>query len=788
MKTALKILGGLIVLILIAIVTIPMFVDVDKYRPQIVAAANQQLNGTLELGKLSLSLWGKIHVGVDGLKVSDGDKKEVLSVKDASFDMPYLSVLEGAPLVTVSLKQPDITVTKDKDGKLNVMTLAKVTAKDVPATPGTAATPAPVKAASDGKIELPSIAVNAHFGISIENAKLTYKDQVMALSNTIDNLNLRVKDFSLSRKTELELWADLKTQMGSDLSVEGPLKLTADLSPEISGGEFKSATVNANFSADDLTIQKGVLFIKKKGVPMNFKFSGTLDQTSLKLKEASVRFHNAEVVVNGVFQKETGMDFHFEAKPVDLKSWSELIPMLKEYELEGKLGLKGDAKGKPEALNYDAKLTIENFAAKGPNLKAKPLINGSIEVSTDKIDRFFIDLKGPGNEVTLDGKLISFSKPQITFAVSSPKGMDLDQWIEFPKTDAVAASKAADAKAKPPAGSVPKEQVDMDAMLDPLRKNEMAKAMSIDGSVAIAFIKAKGIRIDDIALKLQFKNLIAAISGLRMKMFDGSLAGSFSTDLKPKEPLYNMNVVLNGLDMQKAVESQFQSFKDTLIGKLSASMQGGGASFNADTAKKRLQMKGDFKIANAAFQTLNISKMVNDALTGSLGKIADKIPMLKGKNLHVSPSGGSKYDLISSNFTVSNGVLDAPNFVAKATPRQGIDIKGSTKMGLIDESLDAKWELTDTYHTTGADQLSVNVAGKEIPNFLAKGEKDPVILPITIGCKWTAPCPNYSQVTEYLAGVATGRLTHATQDVVKQKAQDAGKNLLKGGLKGLFGH
>ena len=233
MKTALKILGGLIVLILIAIVTIPMFVDVDKYRPQIVAAANQQLNGTLELGKLSLSLWGKIHVGVDGLKVSDGDKKEVLSVKDASFDMPYLSVLEGAPLVTVSLKQPDITVTKDKDGKLNVMTLAKVTAKDVPATPGTAATPAPVKAASDGKIELPSIAVNAHFGISIENAKLTYKDQVMALSNTIDNLNLRVKDFSLSRKTELELWADLKTQMGSDLSVEGPLKLTADLRRKI---------------------------------------------------------------------------------------------------------------------------------------------------------------------------------------------------------------------------------------------------------------------------------------------------------------------------------------------------------------------------------------------------------------------------------------------------------------------------------------------------------------------------------------------------------------------------
>ena len=113
-------------------------------------------------------------------------------------------------------------------------------------------------------------------------------------------------------------------------------------------------------------------------------------------------------------------------------------------------------------------------------------------------------------------------------------------------------------------------------------------------------------------------------------------------------------------------------------------------------------------------------------------------------------------------------------------------------MGLIDESLDAKWELIDTQHVTGADQISVQIAGKTINNILAKGEKDAVIIPLTVGCKWSNPCPNYTQTAEYLAGVAAGRLSHVAQDVVKDqiKAQgtDAVKKALGNGFKSLFGH
>jgi uncharacterized protein involved in outer membrane biogenesis len=796
MKKVMKILGSIAAVFLVLILTIPFFVNVDHYRPEIVKAVNEKLNGELELGKLSLSLWGRVHVGVDGVKLKDANKAQVLAVKDAAFDLPYLSILSGSPLITFVMKEPEISVSKDKAGKLNVMSLVKVqvaapAAGSVSAGSAGSSSVAP----SSSEVRLPALVLNAHFGMSVINAKLVYQDATLALTNTVDHLNVRVKDFSLTRKTEVEVWADLKTRMGTDLSVEGPLKFTLGLTPDVSGGEFKSATLDGTFSADDLSIEKGALFVKNKGVPAHLKFKASLDQSELKLKESVIVFHNAEVQLKGAMHKDQGADLKFEAKPVDLKPWSDLVPMLKEYELEGKLGLKGEVNGKPEALHYAASVSIDQLSAKGPHLKAKPVFSGALSIVTDKIERFSISMKGPGNDLSLEGKLSSFTKPDLAFVMKST-GMDLDQWIEFPKPEAASPAGKAESAAAPSQGGAKGSEKsagkpstdDYDALLDPVRSNEIARAMTVDGNVSIAFIKAKGVRMDDLSAKLQMKNLIASVSGLKLKMYGGLVSGAFGVDMKPKEPQYTLNFTASGLEMQKAVESQFQSFKNTLSGKLSASVQGGGASFNPETAKKRLQMKGDFKLLDGTFRTLDIAKMAGEAINGSLGKIAEKVPVLKGKNLKVNSNADSRYDVISGSFTLRDGILDAPNFMAKAIPQHGIDLKGATRMGIIDESLDAKWELTDTYRLTGADRLSVDIAGKTISNFLAKSEKDPVVIPISVGCKWSAPCTHYDQVAEYLAGVAAGRLSHVAQDVVKQKVQETLKKGVGDALKGLFGH
>lgn len=795
MKKALKIFGALVGVLVLAMAAIPFFVNVDKFRPQIVEFANSQINGKLELGKLSLSLWGKVHVSIDGLTIRDSRSQSVLSVKDAAFDIPFLSVLSGSPLVTLSMREPQVSIVKAKDGTLNIMSLIKASASAEKAE----AAKDSEAAGSAGSVQLPALVVNARLGVSVVDAKVLYTDDSMGLKNSIDRLNLRVKDLSLSRATEMELWADLKTQMGKaqdGTRVEGPLKLIATLKPEVSGGEFKKATLNAVFTADDLEIQQGKLFLKSKGVPFNFKFDGSLSADALDLQKAALQFHNALITVSGSFHKANGAQFTFGAPPIDLKPWSQLVPMLKEYELEGKLSVDGKVQGPVSALEYQAKIGINQLSMKGPMLKAKPVLDGQISIVTNAIEKFGFKMTAPGNQLSLDGKMKSFTAPQLTFAIQST-GMDLDQWVDFPKPEAKAAAASAAATEKPADGAA---AADYDAMLEPVRSNEILKAMIVDGSVQLAFVKAMNFRMDDIVAKIQMKNLVASLSGLKFKMYDGLISGSFTTDLKPREPQYTMQLAVAGFDMQKAVESQFASFKNTIIGKLNATLTGGGASFNPSEIKKKLQMKGEFKVANATFKTIDVAKMANEAINKSVAKIAEKVPALSGKNVNLPSTGDSRYELISSQFTMSGGYLDAPNFVAKAAPKRGIDIKGSTKMGLIDESLDAKWELIDQQRVTGADQISASIGGKTISNLLAKGEQEPVILPITVGCKWSAPCTSYTQVPEYLAGVAAGRVSKAAGDVAKAKAQEAVQNAvqkavgdkapeaIKKGLRGLFGN
>jgi hypothetical protein len=315
-----------------------------------------------------------------------------------------------------------------------------------------------------------------------------------------------------------------------------------------------------------------------------------------------MKFHNAEVSVTGDYQQASGANINFLAKPVDLKPWSELIPMLKEYELEGKLSLKGSVKGSAEKLDYQAAIQAEGFSANGPHLKAKPVLNAEMFIATDRIEKFDVSMKAPGNDLKLTGKMNSFSKPQLMFVLQS-SGMDLDQWIEFPKPGSKAEEKN-DSQKNLSQGP----KADYDAMLEPLRKNEIMREMQINGSISIAMIKAMNVRISDISAKTELKNLLFGLTGIKMKMYDGMIAGQFTTDLKPSNPTYTMNLSVNGFDMQKAVESQFQSFKNTIVGKLNASIQGSGASFNPDEVKKKLQLKGDFKISNAVFQSMDIAK------------------------------------------------------------------------------------------------------------------------------------------------------------------------------------
>lgn len=188
-------------------------------------------------------------------------------------------------------------------------------------------------------------------------------------------------------------------------------------------------------------------------------------------------------------------------------------------------------------------------------------------------------------------------------------------------------------------------------------------------------------------------------------------------------------------------------------------------------------------MVDATFQSIDIAKMAGEAINKALEKVGDKIPAAKGKTVKIPSGISSKYEFIASDFTIAGGHFVAPNFTAKAMKDQGLDLKGSTDVGLIDQELKADWEIIDAYNLTKARDIGFEVSGVKVDNVLAEGS-GPVVLPVSVACKYTAPCPSYGKVPEHFLKVAMGNVKKGAVQAVKtqgvEKAKEVGKKLLQG--------
>ncbi|MGK5084143.1 AsmA family protein [Bdellovibrionota bacterium FG-1] len=774
-------LVSLFLLLFTAAIIVPLVVDVDKYRPQIVQAANEQINGKLDLGKLSLSLWGQIRVEVQGLTLKDSSGNALVSVKDAFFHLPFSSILMGSPELIFKMEKPEVVLIKDKLGKLNLMGLVKV----APATPsaqkpsGGTSTQPPAHPTQAQKIELPPFFAKGSLSVELKNALLSYLDQGTGLSTQVKDLNLAIKDISLMRATSLELWADLDTVMGKTFALKGPARLTAQIKPEWEGSNFDHVTIGAKLDLDAVEMSSGTLFHKAKAVPCNVDVALSVSPKEAKVEHLIARFHNAEIKSTGTLKNLNAtsvVEMQMVSNEIDLKSWNTLIPMLKEFDLAGVAKIEASAHGPSDRLDYKAKLGVHGLTAKAPNLKSQPRFDAEVDVATDEIQKLQITMKAPGNDLSLKGKLISFSQPQAAFELTS-SGLDLDQLIQWPPPAAPVTAAAPGAQnpsvapASPGTPTSPKiAAVDVDASLDPLRTNPALAGATFVLNARMNMIKAKGIKISDLVGRLYFKNLTAGLEGFAMKIWSGSIKANFAAQLKPKTPTYTFSSIMDGLQLKEAVAENVQMFKNTLVGKAHFDINGSGASFNTEPAKSNLKAKGLLKVENATFATIDVAHVATDALNKAIERVGEKIPAAKGKTLAKPSGGASTYSLIASSFTIDNGMFHAPDFVAKAAPNQGIDIKGDTWVGLKDYSLKTNWDLVDTYNLTQARDISVDVAGTRVDHILAEGA-NPVKFTVHAGCTCMQPCYSYTEVPEQLAKVALNNVSGAASARVKSEVQ-----------------
>ncbi len=785
--------GAFFILLVAAAIVVPLIVNIDQYRPQIEQVVNDNINGKISIGKLGLSLWGRVEVDIRDVKLIDAKGQELISFKQAYALVPFWSFVIGSPSLTFRLDRPEVFVLKDKQGRLNLLSLVK------PST--TPAPEQPVPAAPTKVGDVPGVAVVAAASIHVEmiNAALRYFDEASNFNQKVDDLNLRLRDVSLTKPMHLEVWADIATKMGTQLSVTGPFRVTGVIKPKFNGIDFQQADVDLLAKFDDLVVAIPGVFNKAKGIPANIKTSVLIAKERIIADKILLTFHNAELQASAVVSDMTPaspdgvatprIDFNLNSTAIDLAPWNALIVPLAGFDVKGTMTLAAQAKGPTSKLDYKANLNVKDFSANIPGLLAKPTVQVNVAVVTDELKEAKVLVEAPETHVLLTSTVKNFAKPVVTVAVNS-NGINLDKLLPPPPAEpatTAGAGKSSDAPvAGTPASPAAQEPpTDVDGMLDVVRTNEFLRDMVAKITVRIKSFKGFKQDVQNIKMDFNLANLVAAIDNLELNIFQGRVQSKMSLDLKPAQPTYRLNLDVAGIDLQTAVASQMESLKNTLLGKMSLKANGNGASLNSDKLIRNLDMAGNFKVAEATFATIDVATMVVDGLNGSLGKIKDKVPGFGDKKVKTPPERGMKYKVIGSDFKMANGTVVAPNFVTESYPKQGIDLKGNTEIGLADDTLKAEWLVVDTYNLTGAADLSVSSSGVQVERILAKGS-EPVSFPIVVGCKLSAPCYKYDSIPVHLGGIAINNIAakvkgklnatlKAEQDKLRQQAEQLRK-------------
>jgi AsmA protein len=220
MKSFLKwgaiIIGCFAVVIIAAMLLIPMFVDVQKYKPMLESKVTEATGRPFSVGDdLRLSLFPWAGISFSDLRLGNPAgfaEKEFITVKSFEVRIKLLPLInKDIQIKRFVVNEPRIILLKNKKGQAN-WEQPKQPNKDSP-TPKAEKTPAQ----DTGQFELPISALTVG-NLAINNGSALWEDRPGGTRNEISQINLALKDVSLERPVRLTFSALVDQK---PISIEG---------------------------------------------------------------------------------------------------------------------------------------------------------------------------------------------------------------------------------------------------------------------------------------------------------------------------------------------------------------------------------------------------------------------------------------------------------------------------------------------------------------------------------------------------------------------------------------
>jgi len=278
-------LGVLVIIVVAAIFSLPFLVDLNKYQDQYKPLLEEALNRKVQLQDIRLTIWPRIGARVTGFAVLDDPAfgaTPFTSLTSLEIGVKLRPLLSGKVEVEeITLRDPVITVIKNKNGVLNVSTIGR-TGVPTPETPSRAPIPS-----TDGPLKI--LALLAVDRVSIAGGKLTYRDLSAAKPTeyVMQDMELLLQSVRLGQTPSLHV-AMLVQPFNMPVTLDGtfgPLKDTATIDAiNLRLGLGKTDfTITGKTAGQNATVNISSSLINTANLPMALPLNKPADITDLKI-------------------------------------------------------------------------------------------------------------------------------------------------------------------------------------------------------------------------------------------------------------------------------------------------------------------------------------------------------------------------------------------------------------------------------------------------------------------------------------------------------------------------
>ena len=652
-KILLSILAVIILSIVIAIFTLPFFINPNNFKPEVIAAVKNNTGRDLTLTgdiKISLFPWTGISTGKMTLSNAIGfQEKTFASLEESAIKINLLPLfLNKIEIDQVIIKDLTLNLEKNSQGINNWDDLTRSNVTNVKPLSPIANNNKP-EATNNG---LTLLAIN---GVAIENAVINWKNQRSGKILLIKDININSNKFAYDEPVTVDL------------------SLMA-MSPETNWTESIKLRTG-------LTVNQALTSL-------------ALDHSDLQLKTIIKANNNedksilAALTINNVAMDGTKQSLNVSGLKLTSQDMS-LSAEIAGNTNNSKFSFQGPITIAPFNLrNVLNQLDIKVPALQDAKTLSKAAATFNLLVTDTAVDLQNMTLTLDDTQIKGSTTITDFSKPAITFNLASDN-MDLDPYL----------APIADKKSRPI--NSPAITLALGTSTLPV---ELLKKLIINGQLSLERLKVNAMTMQDVQLNLDVKEGLINAQQSAKGFYAGSYNGVFSVDMRNNNPILSINEKIVHVQIEPLLNDFNGATK--LSGLLDLSTQLEGQGNNAKELKSSLKGNLSFLLTDCVIKGFNLQKITDDA------KTLIKEPTLPADN----KNDQMLFSKLSGTATINNGLVQNNDLIGVAS-KMHLNGKGTADLNSekLDYNLNARYIKTKAT-TTEPEQLidtpiNINIAG-----------------------------------------------------------------------------